>query len=124
MRKSSTKYAKAVTTRKFLPLEGKGSGLQYFSLWQEQKKLIEPADEAVKTLIVWGWSIQQSSNTGGKSPTLSKPNMGSLGVSAGSYSPAPIDLKNVSLSRDMIVSIDQLRCLWLKLWCSIGEREF
>lgn len=74
---------------------------------QEQKKLIEPADDAVKALVAWGWQISYSSpntRTQGAHHT-GKPSIANMGNSTGSYCPSPVDLKNVTISRDMVVCI-------------------
>lgn len=68
--------------------------------------MIEPADDAIKALVVWGWQVTYSSpNSRGGNQNTGKPNIANMGHSSGSYCPSPVDLKNVTLSRDMLVCI-------------------
>lgn len=65
----------------------------------------EPAEEAIRAVVAWGWQVSYANpgSRGGGGQSHGKPGIVNMGNSQGSYTPAPVDLKNVALSRDMTV---------------------
>jgi len=83
---------------------------------KEQKKLVEPAEEAIKAVVAWGWQVSYS-NPSNRTQPVSKPSIANMGHSIGSYCPSPVDLKNVTLSRDMLVC-------WLRYLTFMSSESF
>ncbi|XP_071161899.1 ryanodine receptor-like [Mytilus edulis] len=72
-----------------------------------KNKYIHPAKESVRSMLYWGWALEQDQQRQAANRDSMRRRMSKDGASHG-YSPKPFDLRNMTLTRDIQNMIEKL----------------
>jgi len=71
----------------------------------DKQRMMAPCDEAIRAMLAWGWSVETDPSRSNQRSQV-KRKMSKL--SLGDYSPRPVDLRGVTLTRAMLEQAEHL----------------